>query len=110
MSNTATIYRIRVTETLGGVEIMDDWSLEPWGMNTAHLRGEDDGGKLYALPEGVHVGVNALGFKGIYSDERSKYPLRFDTCLKDGVDLPLVSGLGPCLPIEPEDETTPPTD
>ena len=47
-------------------------SLESWGCDTNYFRGDDDGGELYALPDGYHVAEMQYGGLGLY-DRRGSY-------------------------------------
>ena len=53
---TITIYKIWQFEGLTLGETGARFALTPWGSNTRELKGEDDGGNEYILPDGFYVG------------------------------------------------------
>lgn len=101
MSNTATIYRHFIHEAPTAWETGEGWSLEPWGCNTAFFKGEDDGGKLYRLPAGLHVAEDRFGIKGLYRDGETQWSgLPVENISKDGRDIPYIPGYGACTLVE----------
>jgi hypothetical protein len=45
------------------------YSLQPWGNNTDHYQGHDDGGKDYTLPEGYTIAQSNGGTVEIYDEQ-----------------------------------------
>lgn len=53
---TVMIYKVTCTKAyFASQEIGEGFSLTPFGQNTPHYEGYDDGGKLYVLPDGYEV-------------------------------------------------------
>ena len=66
--NTVTIYKVTCTKAYQISEQGTGYSLNPWGSNTAHYEGHDDGGKLYGLPEGYTVAESRGGTDELYDE------------------------------------------
>ena len=71
---TVKIYEITCYQGVFAGEEGTRYSLEPWEENTDRIKGEDDGGKLYELPDGYKVGEDITGVKHIYSAKNLTYP------------------------------------
>ena len=85
---TVKLYQITVTKSYMMDEQGTGFSLKPWGDNTIHYEGYDDGGKEYQLPEGYELSETTMGELAIF-DNKGEY------CKIVGADVPtLVSGLG----------------
>jgi len=70
--NTITLYKVTCTKAYQILEQGTGYSLRPWGDNTDHYEGYDDGGKLYGLPEGYTVETMQDDSTAIF-DERQKH-------------------------------------
>lgn len=66
-SKTVTIFKINCYESYQVDECGISYSLYPWGINTDHYKGTDDGGIKYHLPDGYHVAECEAGSKEIYT-------------------------------------------
>jgi len=70
--NTVTIYKVECTKAYQMNEQGTGYSLTPWGNNTDHYEGDDDGGRLYTLPEGYTVAQCNSDTNELY-DEQGKH-------------------------------------
>ncbi|MGN0037792.1 MAG: hypothetical protein ACI36Y_01450 [Coriobacteriales bacterium] len=97
----AKVYRVWVFKAPSMEETGAFWSLQPWGCDTEHYSGDDDGGHLYELPDGVHVGEDLNGLKGIFLDEAGDwgFGLPIENTLLDGDDTPYLPGIGVFTPL-----------
>lgn len=64
--NTVKIYQITRTKTYMMGEQGTGYSLHPWGNDSDHYEGCDDGGVDYIIPEGYHVAEDMTGSLHIY--------------------------------------------
>ena len=62
----AIIYTITVTKACASDEQGTYHSLNPWCVNSQQYEGYDDGGKVFALPEGVAIGRDPNGSRILY--------------------------------------------
>ena len=62
----AVIYTITVTKAHEATEEGVLYSLNPWSNNNLFYEGYDDGGKVFALPEGIVVGSDPSGGRILY--------------------------------------------
>lgn len=62
----AVIYTITVTNAGEDSEQETYYSLNPWCGNHPYHEGHDDGGKVFALPEGIAVGRDRNGGRILY--------------------------------------------
>jgi hypothetical protein len=60
------IYEIVCTKGYQMAECQTNFSLKPWGENTTHYEGHDDGGVKYDLPEGFELAETVDGTPAIY--------------------------------------------
>lgn len=98
MASTVTIYRITLTKSPMGEQPAENYSLSPWGHNSAIFQGHDDGGRAYRLPEGYAVGDDGFGETVIW-DPRG-YPCTLGT--EEGAGRPqLVSERGAVTCLDP---------
>lgn len=70
--NTVTIYKVECTKAYQMSEQGAGYSLTPWGNNTDHYEGHNDGGRLYTFPEGYAVAECNGGTEEIY-DEKGQH-------------------------------------
>lgn len=83
MTTMIKIYRITCTKAYMMGEQGTGYSLRPWGDNTPHYEGYDDGGAEYVLPDGYTVAMSRCGLLEIYDPRghcctlapRSDHPL-----------------------------------
>jgi len=54
------------------------YSLEPWGSNTKHYKGYDDGGQEYILPDGYRLAYNKYGERKIFDPTGRYVSIRHD--------------------------------
>ena len=72
--NTVTLYKVECTKAYqmseqGSGYSLSPWSsLSPWGNNTAYYEGHDDGGRLYALPEGYTLAESQGGTDELFDE------------------------------------------
>jgi len=69
--NTITLYKVTCTKAYQMTEQGTGYSLHPWSGNTEHYEGHDDGGRLYALPEGYYESRTAGGVDRLF-DEKAR--------------------------------------
>ena len=86
---TVKLYQITVTKSYMMDEQGTGFSLKPWGDNTIHYEGYDDGGKEYQLPEGYELSETTFGEVAIF-DSKGEYC----KIVTVGNKPELVSGLG----------------
>lgn len=73
---TVKIYKKTITKAyVASMELGTFFSLSPWGNDTDHYEGYDDGGKLYELPEGFKVAESNGGTLEIYDAKGTHYEL-----------------------------------
>ena len=60
------IYAITVTRACESSDQGTYYSLKPWCANSLLYEGYDDGGKVFALPDGIAVGRDATGDRILY--------------------------------------------
>ena len=71
-----TIFKITVTKAyVASMELGSHFSLSPWGSDTDHYEGYDDGGKQYALPEGFSVAESNSGSFEFYGPDGDHYAM-----------------------------------
>jgi hypothetical protein len=63
------IYKITCTRAFMANEQGTGYSLTPWGRNTPHYQGSDDGGREYVLPSSFVVGETKYTEKMIYQGD-----------------------------------------
>ncbi len=66
--NSIKLYKTTCTKGYMACEQGTGYSLQPWGSNTAYYEGHDDGGKVYALPEGYTVEQSNGGTDEVYDE------------------------------------------
>jgi hypothetical protein len=62
----AIIYTITVSKACENSAQETFYSLNPWGANSLFYEGYDDGGKAFALPDGIAVGRGPDGDRILY--------------------------------------------
>lgn len=67
MGKTVTIYVVTCTKGIPADAQGTGYSLLPWGDDTAHIQGYDDGGRAYLLPDGLTVAESVDGQLYVYS-------------------------------------------
>ena len=77
---TVKIYTYDITEATSIHEQGNGISLAPWGNDTSHIKGNDDGGKDYMLPSDFEVANDTSGQLQIY-DNNGEY---CELTLRDG--------------------------
>ena len=68
----ATIYTITVTRACENSDQGTYYSLSPWCANNLLHEGYDDGGKTFALPDGIAVGRDRTGGSILYEKESGR--------------------------------------
>lgn len=66
MTNTVTIYKNTCTQSVSIWDQGTGFSLAPWGDDTDVIKGYDDGGRVYNLPDGYTVGEIWGGLPAIF--------------------------------------------
>jgi len=66
---TVRIYKIDCTRAFMASEQGTGYSLTPWGKNTPHYQGSDDGGTYYILPDGFELAETKYTEKIIYQGD-----------------------------------------
>jgi hypothetical protein len=74
-ATTVTIYSVTCTKAYQMAEQGTGFSLRPWGGDTAHYEGTDDGGREYLLPEGHELAECNGGTVEIYDADGRHCPL-----------------------------------
>lgn len=76
----------------------DYWSFEPWRGDDGDWCGMDDGGRLYALPDGVYADEGEDGRTHIFRELDGK---QIDGLLLNLDDRPpYICDIGPCVPVD----------
>jgi hypothetical protein len=75
MSNTVTLYKVTVSQSVSIHDQGTSFSLHPWGEDSAEFHGWDDGGRLYELPRGFSVAECNAGGLQIYDERGVWWPL-----------------------------------
>lgn len=65
---TVRIYKICCFDAPDPEQIGESCSLQPWTGDLSGLRGQDDGGTEYELPEGYFIGTDETGAPAIFSE------------------------------------------
>lgn len=66
MKAKVTLYKVTCENGYMMNEQGTNFSLTPWGNDTAHYQGYDDGGKEYFLPDGYDLAETKDGSKEIF--------------------------------------------
>ena len=73
---TVTIYKVTITKAyVASMELGTHFSLAPWGNNTAHYEGYDNGGKAYELPQGFNIAESNGETLEFYGPDGDHYAL-----------------------------------
>ena len=73
---TVTIYKVTITKAyVASMEFGTHFSLSPWGNDTDHYEGHDDGGRQYKMPEGFKVVESKGGSLEFYGPDEDHYAL-----------------------------------
>ncbi|HCW80850.1 MAG TPA: hypothetical protein DG942_07095 [Ruminococcaceae bacterium] len=83
MSQIVTVYKIKCYAALEPSKEGDSCSLLPWDDSDPGVRGEDDGGREYVLPEGYTQGSSESGSPAIFGESGN----RCDLLLHNGCPL-----------------------
>ncbi len=67
--NTVNIYKIVCTQSTMAADQGTGFSLRPWGTDTDTIKGFDDGGQEYILPDGYSVAESRSKTPEIYNDD-----------------------------------------
>jgi len=95
---TVKLYKISRTDVyIASLELGLGYSLKPWGSNTLHYQGYDDGGKNYVLPEGYEISklsVSGFGiFKGDSYCDIIVHSSGLPQLVSNSLDMPVLSEL-----------------
>lgn len=93
---TATIYKITCTKAYMMAEQGTRYSLQPWGCNTPHYNGTDDGGSEYVLPSGYHAAETTCGETMIFDPtgracEIIMHPSGRPQLVSGGLEMPVLA-------------------
>jgi len=76
MMEKVTLYKVTITKAyVASKELGTHFSLSPWGNDTDHYEGYDDGGKQYEMPKGFCIAESNSGSLDFYGPDGNHYAL-----------------------------------
>lgn len=94
MNKSVILYAIECTKAHQKYEQGRGFSLSPWGCNTEHYEGNDDGGHSYLLPEGYSVATVASGESAIFDPDGNHCEI-----LRHSSDRPQLASISNSMPV-----------